>query len=330
MSKIIRDMIKKRVGSMVVLGSIFSFTLSASAEEVLTWEDCVREAKKNHPDLASAAELMRQARTDEYINLSDIFPQITSSAEGARGMPSGGKTHNSYSWDVTGQQLLFDGFKTSSEVSNAFKIFKAQEYNYAVVSSNIRLDLRSAFAGLLRAQELVSLTEDIASRRRENLNLVKLRYEAGREHRGALLTADADLAQAEFEVAQAIRNVSLAQRQLTKELGRSVKKPIKAEGTFAASGDYNTTPDFENLAESTPFLRELIVRKEAARYDVLSEESDFFPQVYLDTSFGRSGTTFMPRDEGWSAGVSVSLPLFEGGSRLAEVFKTKSQYRQAK
>ncbi len=160
------------------------------AEDMLTWEECVRQAKKNHPDLVSAEEKVKQAKADLDIDISGMSPQITSDASGKRGKTATGKTRNTYKYDITGQQLIFDGFKTSSEVSNALKTVQAQEYNYNVASSNIRLNLRNAFVGLLRAQDLISLTEQIAERRKQNLELIELRYEAGREHRGSLLTSD--------------------------------------------------------------------------------------------------------------------------------------------
>ena len=96
---------------------------------------------------------------------------------------------------------------------------KSAQYNYAVTSSNVRLNLRLAFVNLLKAQESIKLTEDIADRRNQNLNLISLRYKAGLEHQGALMTAQADLAEAEFEVAQSKRDLQLAQRQLVKAIG---------------------------------------------------------------------------------------------------------------
>lgn len=300
------------------------------AEDILTWEECVRQAKKNHPDLVSASEKVKQAKADLDIDISGMSPQITSGASGKRGKTVTGKTKNTYSYDITGQQLIFDGFKTSSDISNALKTIQAQEYNYNVASSNIRLNLRNAFVGLLRAQDLTSLTEQIAERRKQNLELIELRYEAGREHRGSLLTSDADFAQAKFEVAQAQRSISLAQRNLSKELGLDKMRSLRVKGEYSIKGDYSLTPDIENLANTTPFLKELIAKKEAARYNLQSEKSDFFPEVYLNMSIGRTGSSMLPRDKEWLAGMSISFPLFEGGSRIAEVTKAKSQFDQAK
>ena len=318
---------------MLIFISLFLGVSTACAQETLTWEECVRRAKKNHPDLISAAEEVKQAKADLDIEISAMLPDITGGASGKRARTSSaGKTGNTYSYDITGQHLIFDGFKTSSEVSSALKTLRAQEYTYNVTSSEVRLNLRGAFVKLLKAQELIALTEQIAERREQNLELVKLRYEAGREHKGSLLTAEADLAQAEFEVAQAQRSITLAQRELSKELGYGKMKAWKAKGSFSVEpdGEYDLKPDFENLALTTPFLKELMAKKEAARYGLQSEEADFFPQVYLNTSIGKSGSSLLPQGRQFSAGVSMSFPIFEGGSRVSEVTKARSQFEQAK
>jgi len=315
-------------GTIIIL--FFGFLLhNTYAEEVMTWEDCVREAGKNHPDLISTAEKLKQAQADKAITQSAILPQISSEVSGKRSKTATKSETDTYSYSVTGKQLLFDGFKTSSDVGAASETIKASQYDYAVTSSDVRLNLKTAFAGLLRAQELVSITKDIASRRKQNLELVKLRYEAGREHKGSLLTAEADLAQAELEVTQAKRNVALAQRQLIKELGREKFTPIKVTGNFETTEIDRNKPDFEYLTDNTPFLKELIAKKEAARFGLKSAKADFFPQVYLNGSLGKSASDWPPDGEQWSAGLSLSFPIFEGGSRIAKVSKAKAELNQA-
>jgi outer membrane protein TolC len=305
------------------------FTIQVMAGETLTWEGCVEEALKNNPDLVSAQEKVRQAKADKGITQSAMLPEVSSQLSAKTSESSNGQTQDTYSYALRGQQLVFDGFKTVADIGAASKTITAQEYNYFVTSSNVRLNLRVAFITLLRAQELISLTEEIAERRAQNLELVQLRYEAGREHKGALLTAQADLAEAKFEVTQAERNLSLAQRELTKELGREKKLLLQVQGSFDIPEGNLTKPDFESLADTTPLLKELIAKKEAARLGYSAAQGDFFPEVYVNGSVGKTASHWPPQSDEWSAGVTVSFPLFEGGSRIARASKAKSQFRQA-
>ncbi|HPB69118.1 MAG TPA: TolC family protein [Candidatus Omnitrophota bacterium] len=319
----------------LILGSVvLNFLISPSAAQTpagaaLTWRDCVREVLKNNPDLISAAESVHQFEADKQISRSSLLPQITSEV-GAQTSKSGSQDRvEKYSYSVRGQQLLFDGFKTSHAVGEADSKYRAAQYNYMVVSSNLRLNLMTTFAQLLRAQDMVPLAEAIVTRRQQNLHLVRLRYDAGREHKGSLLTAEADLANAEYELEQAVRNLSYAQVKLAQVLGWDHRIPLKVTGEFLLAMPDRELPDLQDLADTTPFLLELAAQKDAARHQVKSSQAEFFPKVYLNASLGRSAEDWPPEDNNWAGGVSVSFPFFEGGSRGAGVVKSKSLLKRA-
>jgi outer membrane protein TolC len=314
--------------SLLIIYLMLSTSL-AYAEDMLTWQECVRQAKENNPEIFSAKENIMQALADKDISLSTMLPQVDADASAKRSKVSGRDKTNSYAYGISGSQLVFDGFKTASEITSASKIIDAQRYNYALISSNIRFDLRQAFVSLIRAQELIHITESISERRKQNFELVTLRYKGGREHKGALLTAEADLAQAEFEVEQARRSILLSSRELIKQLGVPIAIPLKAQDEFVLNRDYTIKPDIEDIADTTPFLQELISRKDAAIYDVNSKEADFMPKVYLSGSFNRTNDEWPPRNDDWSTGLSISLPIFEGGRRASEVSKARSRLSQA-
>ena len=257
------------------------------------------------------------------------MPQITGSVSGKTSKTSDQDGTDSYSYGVSAEQLLFDGSKTSHNIKAAEENIKAAQYNYETTSSNIRLNLRTAFAALLRARKLVNITEAIAKRRKQNVELVKLRYEAGREHKGSFMMAEANSAQAEFEVKQAERNISLAQRHLTGELGRTKFTPFSVEGDFKILNTEREKPYFQKLTESNPLLQKLIVMKEAVKFGLKSAGADCYPQVYLNASAGKTDPDIPPETGAWSAGISVSIPIFEGGSRKAEVTKAKAALREA-
>ena len=341
----------RRISAIIVILFLSSFINEAMAEETLTWEDCVKEAKTKHPDLISAWEKVNQAKASREATRSTYLPQIsssfsettvgtqgkgggsnqTSSASGTQGGSGGSSSTQitTYQYSVSGQQLLFDGFKTSYDLSSAERSITASRYNYDVTSSNIRLRLRTAFADLLNAQELLNVTESIAGRRKQNLELVKLRYEGGREHKGSLLTSEADMAGAEYEVEQARRNIYLSQRRLVKELGRTTTNPLMAKGDFEVKYLERERPDFEKLAQANPLLQQLIAQREAAKFGVHSATAQFFPQIFANGSATKSETTWPPDRNSWSVGTSVSFPIFEGGLRFATLSKAKAAFAQA-
>ncbi len=297
-------------------------------DEVLSWQDCIKESRAQHPDLVSARAKLDQARANKGITRSTALPQLSASAAMGTGKAEGRDSTKSSSYGVSGRQLLFDGFKTSHDLAAAQENIKSSTYNYQVVSSNVLLRLKTAYAGLLSAQQLMDVTKDIVARRQQNMDLVKLRYEGGREHKGAFLTAQANLAQAQFEYEQAQRNLELYQRRLSRELGRSNFLPVAVSGELDVPAADGLKPQFEVLVDGTPLLKQLVAQKEAARLGVKSAKADFFPQIYADAGAGKTGDAWPPQTRDWSAGISVSFPLFQGGQQEASLAKAKAVYSQ--
>ena len=75
---------------ILFLALLYLFPLSVSADDVLTplekssltgltWQECVQEAKQNHPDLVSAEEELNQAKANKAIAISGLLPQISGS-----------------------------------------------------------------------------------------------------------------------------------------------------------------------------------------------------------------------------------------------------------
>ncbi|MFA6142881.1 MAG: TolC family protein [Candidatus Omnitrophota bacterium] len=329
--------------TLVVVVCLFLISASAFAqtEQVIGWNECVKEAKAKHPDLVSAAEKIDVNLAAKEITRSAVLPQISGNASevttkqasaSSTTITTAASSKNNrntvYQYNLVGQQLLFDGFKTSFDLSTAERNIIASRYDYNVTSSNIRLNLRTAYANLLAAQEYVKVTQEIEARRRQNLELVKLRYEGGREHRGSLLTSEADLAQAIYDVNQAKRSVYLAQRQVIKGLGQTKYLPLAATGDLEVKELVREMPEFENIAETTPFLQQLIAKKEAARFGVSSAKAQFFPQVYVNGNLGNTNTNAFPDKNTWSIGTSLSLPIFDGGNIIANLSKAKATFGQ--
>lgn len=315
--------------SLVVCCICLSFA-EAGAQEALTWQDCIKEARQNHPDLISAKEVVNQFKADKAISISAILPQIsTEVSQGTSKAPQGNQT-NTASYGVTAQQLLFDGFKTPYDIATASKNVRASQYNYDVTSSNIRLRLRTAFISLLNAQELLTITKDISMLRKQNVDLVKLLYEGGMENRGSLLTVEANLAQADSDVLQADRAITVAQRQLSKEMGRAEVRPIQVTGDLNNINMAREKPNFVALATINPSLENLVAKTEAAQFALKSAKAEFFPTIFANASAGRTDTDWPLQHDDWSVGVTLTLPIFEGGRRWADVSKARAVLNQAK
>lgn len=306
----------------------------AVAIETLTWEQCLREASRNHPDLQSATETVLQAEEQRAVDRGGLFPSLSVSAGGSRsgdfsGGSSSGGSDGLWSFSVNASQLVYDGGKTRRTVDSGTESVKAARFGAQLTAADTWFAVRTAFIDLLKAQSMTGLTREIADMRSRNLRLIELRYQSGREHLGSLSKARADRAQAQFEVGQADRNLELARVRLATELGRASSAPLAVSGRFTVGTDTSRLPDFERIVRDHPSYRQTTARKEASRYSLDAAKGAFNPRVSLSSSVGNSAyADLLPDRVDWQVGFDVAVPIYAGGSGRASVSKARAAYRQ--
>jgi len=321
------------VGCVLAAGLWVSWV--AAADEPLTWDACVKEALEHNPDLAAKREAVKQAEAGVTTARSPLLPQLGANIGADRRWRDLGTeitsttTSNSFHYGLSLQQMLFDGFKSWRVLDQAEINRLAAHWDYDDTSAAVRRNLRAAFVELLRSQSLRDLTQVILTRRQKNIELVQLRYDAGREHRGSLLLAKAQLAQAEADARQADRDVVQAQYSLNRELGRATFTPTRAAGELALSLTVPTQPDFAELVRQHPRWKSLHEATESARLGVEISRSSWYPTISADASTGKSGGTWPVETASSSASLSLNWSLFKGGQRIGENARAEAVYKQA-
>ncbi len=299
----------------------------------LTWEDCVKEASRNNPDLIAAGETVYQAKASKAITTSGVFPQLDASASAGESRSKTGTqktvTSDSYSYGLSGSFLIFDGLRSSNNIRAAVENIAAAQASFRFSSADVRLKLRTAFVGLLKAQELIRVTQEIAKIREDELKLITLRYKAGLEHKGALLATQASMTQAKFDLQQAVRNLDLAQRQLSKAMGRGEFVPLDVDGELVVKGAFHQKPDFQAIAQEHPSVRQAVSRRNSADFSLRAGRGGYLPQLSIQAGVNKDGSEWPPQDRGMNAQLVVSVPVFEGGLRRAQVAQAESALRQA-
>lgn len=298
-----------------VLLFFLSFFLHAKE---LTWQMCVDEALQNNPQIAQARAQLDESKANAWAAKSSIFPQLSVFAGASRiGCEFNNITSDptSFSYGASLRQILFNGFQTINSINKSNEEIDIAELNYKITSASIRYKLRQAYVNLMKAQELINIMEDILSRRKKQYRDIKMRYNAGREHKGSMLNAEASLIEAEFEKKQANKNFIIAQQMLAKELGRLSYDDIKVKADFNNMQiDLNAQPDFDRLLMENNNYISLEKSRKIAEYLAASSKGAFLPSVDLSVSVSKKIDEFSPNGKtNWSGGINLSLPIFDGG-----------------
>ncbi|MGE5308499.1 MAG: TolC family protein [Deltaproteobacteria bacterium] len=301
---------------------------AVNGPETLTWAECVREAAKNHPDLIAAQQVVMENEAGKRISASGEYPQINGSASASTSKTSGEQSTDSYSAGVTGSQLIFDGKKTINNVKASQENINASKQSFQFTSADVRQRLRTAYVNLLKAQEQITISRQIYDIRRGNLELITLRYQSGLEHKGALMTAQANLSEAQYGITQAERDLEVAQKDLAKEMGREKWTALCVQGEFVVRDDGKGEIDLTAIAQKNPQVLRAAAQKNAANFNLRSTYGNYAPKVTVSGSAQETGADMPPDKGGVSAGVAVTMPIFEGGLRKAQVDQAKATLDQ--
>jgi outer membrane protein TolC len=275
---------------------------------LLTWDQCLARAAAHNPVLRSASKTLEASRARYSGSWNGILPSLDLSHSYVDGSGIGDGV-----WQA-GASASIDLFSPLSyaRIRSAAAQRRQSAAGLDLSASNVLSDLHRSFAALLYAQESVQVATRIDAIWRDNAQLVRLRYNSGRESKGNDMRTEAELLQAQADLAQAKRDVRVAQQALGKALGEDQFALLVATGTLATSAA-PVAPPFEQLTDAHPRVRVQKATVERAHSDVSAARSALWPTLSANYSRTLVGTTYFPSNPGWTASGVLSYPLFGGG-----------------
>lgn len=307
---------------------------AAPAQQALTLEECLAEAARQHPDLRAAQAALEKADYDYRARWSQRLPQLSAYGNRTRAhreaeAPDASGGSDFYSVGVSARQTWYAGGRLVAEAEQARAERQRAALELQATLAEVSYEVVVAFANLLYAQEQVQLAEAIAKRRAENLEMIELRYESGKEHRGSLLRMQAAHRAAEAALSSARRGLEIARRRLARAIGGVQNDALTVAGRLEADPPPVTAPDFETLTQEALEVRLAQAAVRAARAAARSVRSGYYPEVTAEAEAGRSAESWPPDEEAWSVGVSVSYPFFPGGRNIFEARGAAAEIRRA-
>jgi outer membrane protein, multidrug efflux system len=185
--------------------------------------------------------------------------------------------------------------------------------------------------------EIATVTETIGLRR-EQVQLVRARFEGGIGNELDIARAETELASAETEAASIARRRAELENALGVLVGEN-PSTFRLAALEGANTKWNPRPPTvpaglpSELLERRPDVAEAERQLAAANARIGVAKGAFFPVVRLTASGGYlSGdieTLFNWESRVWTIGPSVSLPIFAGGRNRANLKRSRAEFDQA-
>jgi hydrophobe/amphiphile efflux-1 (HAE1) family protein/NodT family efflux transporter outer membrane factor (OMF) lipoprotein len=312
----------------------------------ITLNDLQQRGSGANQELKAAVARVDRARATARVARADLLPSLDANPEWLRQryspnqIPSFG--------DITANTLrvpldLSYEVDLWGRVRRSFEGARAEAVASIAAFHNILLTLQADIAQnyfSLRARdaEIATVTATIGLRR-EQLQLVRDRFDAGIGNDLDVARAETELASAEAEAASLARQRAELENAIAILVGSNPSTFRLAPATGPDNAVWNPQPPEipiglpAELLERRPDVAEAERQLAAANARIGVAKAAFFPVLRLTGSGGFvSGdieTLFNWEGRVWSIGPSFSLPIFAGGRNRANHRRSQAEYQEA-
>ncbi len=290
----------------------------------LTLADCMGIALDRNPRTRASWQAAKAAAARVGEERAAYLPSADLSAGAARGKSVSldsdreNNTRDSYAAGIDVSYLLFDGGRRRARVEGAAAALLEADFRHNTTLQEIAISVQESYYELLGAQWFLKVAQETVKRTQYQIDLARARHEAGVVTRSDVLRAETQRADAELLIVQARNGVRISQGRLARTMGLPIHAAfeiVELSGELQKQELPRIEQLFDEAARQRPELQAALARIAATRSEVAGSRAADWPILSAGVSAGRKDTEFVPERDEWSAGLSLSFPLFDGFER---------------
>ncbi|ACU90262.1 efflux transporter outer membrane subunit [Desulfomicrobium baculatum] len=295
-------------------------------------QNLIQRALDNNRDLRTAVLRVEEARAVHGIQRSELFPTV--------GIQAGeDRSRTPADLNMTGKTLFASQFQAGLGMASweldfwgrvrslqdaALENFLATDAARRAAALGLVAQVADSYFRLLEFDERIALAHQTIASRTESFRIFTRRVEVGSTSRFSLTQVQTLLTQAQALGAQLEQEREAQFHALTLLVGATIDPPPEQD----QPGERNTLVRVRpGLPSDLLFQRPDIVaaehRLKAANANIGAARAAFFPRIALTGSLGTAsaelGDLFAAGSLAWIFSPSISLPIFDGGLRSANL-----------
>ncbi len=338
--------------SMIAFVAIISLGGMVSAK-VLTLDDCVQLALKNHPDIIRAKGQVIAADGNLWQAFGAFLPSVTASGSGSQTstkvitdtIPFGqtntivqsGGISKGYSLGASASLTIFNGGQNIFNYLGAKADKTYFDYLREQTEQGLILTVKTTYFAYLASLKNKEAMDEAVKRSEEQLKLANTRFEVGSASKSDVLTAKVQDGNDKLALLNAENGIQIARANLAFLVGVDVNSDLEFSPDFKR-GEYSGTEEtaLKFGLSNHPGLLADGKNLDVAKYDLNSTRGTFFPTISIGVSRGWSNSQwnlvndFRDVDAAWSVRTTVNFPIFANFSRKAAMARSKVNLNNAR
>ncbi|MGA2623625.1 MAG: TolC family protein [Bacteroidota bacterium] len=318
----------------VFLGQSMIAQMQSVQPDSLSLERAIALALEHHPSMRAAEANTRSAASGVTQALSTYYPSLVASGGFTRtdgvfvfnpSIPPRGQTYNSYTTGLQFQGNIFDFGKTIEHVSASNEFLDAANADSRSTRDEVILNVQLAYFGLVQAEQVAIVNQEAVDQSEQHLKQAKANYTVGKRPQFDVTKAEVDLANANVNLIRAVNQTRLSKLGLENAMG------VRSTGEYRVQHGFDVEPmnmSLDSIRSVTMVQRpELIAARSRVEANVSLASAAWdqhLPTLSYTSGWTWSNFDYTPLFRRWTAGLTVSLPVFEGFAISAQVEQARA------
>jgi outer membrane protein len=312
----------------------------AASSAVLSLADAEREAMANHPRVRQAAGATDAAQARSNRSRSPLLPQVSANASYSRQtanfVPRPGAlpanvavtaqsslaTSDNFNFSLGATQLVYDFGQTWDGWRASKELASQAESNEDAIHLDVLTNVRSTFLLAWAQKALVKVAAESLANQDRRAADIEGRVKIGTRPEIDLFQAKADRASARVTLINAENAYRTAKAQLRLAMGREDPSDFDVtDDRLAPIAGEDGTDDalLTEAIAARPDLHALQKQRDAQSLQISAAKGSYGPSLGISTNISEAGRQIDSLVWNWNAGASLTWPLFQGGTTIAQV-----------
>jgi outer membrane protein len=332
----------------IVLVVAPGYAQTADQGQALSLDSAIDLALRNQPTITAGRYTVRatEARIGEA--LSSYYPQLSGSASYSRISPASSSTSSSrtatgsaaaaaaatstpgsydnYAANAGVNQLVYDFGKTATQVRIGRLNTESARFDLTNTQETVILNVKQAYYNVLQAVRNRDVVRQSVNQFQQHLDQARGFYEVGTKAKFDVTKAEVDLSNARVNLITAENQIRQAYVTLKNAIGIPNAQDYRLENDLLyAKFELPFEQAIEKAYSQRPDLQSITKRKDASKQSINLARKGYFPTLSGNANYQYTGTDFPIRD-GWSYGLNLSVPIFNGYLTRYQVAEAQANY----
>jgi len=281
---------------IVLLGTLY-------AQEVISWQDCIKRVLHNSPAIKQAQCDVREVQIEKNLSYGNYLPSLTFSASfsrneqgprqvwlGAASYKQPGDVYNYHYLSANLSYLLFDWGNSMRRYSYYTHSEQARKAALTATKRKVIIDTYKRYCQLLEARETLQLYEDEYENLKKQENIIANLVESGLRPEVDLNLIRVQCGNMDVKIETQKAMIHKYSSELAVLMGIEENQSFIPEPvSFSIEREMDTLSiEEDQLLLSSPEIAQLKYQREKEQKQLEIQKWDFLPDVYLNYAYHRS------------------------------------------